>query len=67
MSREKAYDLWVDGRSFCSSTGSEQLAEKEAEFVQGIVRDYGVRICAMDPKTRRVTKWVKTEGFSVWT
>ncbi len=56
----------IDGRVFRSTYRNKPSAIEHAERAGGVVHEFGVEIQQKDPHTGKVTKWVKTEGFSVW-
>lgn len=65
--------LHVDDLNFHSSFKTEVEAKKtQKNFAEAFhpvimtIRPFGVAIIRFDPKTRVVTEWEKSPGFSLW-
>ncbi len=56
----------INGKRFHMTTKDRKIAEREAQALGGVVRDYGVDLKRINPSTLEAIDWEKTKGFSVW-
>lgn len=58
--------LYDEGKLFHSTYTMRANAQHVADNTNGEVKDFGVIISNIDPIKNFVSKWSKTDGYSVW-